>query len=271
MKAFPLLLVLVLGAAHLYGQEDSLHLQTKSPLTEKNYVSLEYRFDHFSDDLANWNTATVEAQNNFDSWVAVTRLNVANRFGEDAWSVEQDIYKKFKSNDYLFLNGGYSPSPIFARMRLSGEYFNPFAQQWEHSMGARYIQFQDTTHVFLLTGSLSKYSGAFLTILRANVGFQNSSSVNVFSGSLQQRYYYKDDSYVAVYGGYGEDPNALLFSNNPAIRIENFKTLNLGVSVLHQIDDRWYVQARTEFQKLNFGTVERNQLYYALKVYYTWE
>lgn len=250
--------------------QNSLDSLRTVPLNERDYLAVSYQFDHFNKDIKPFNTVMLEYQNKLKRWTLVSRAQVSNRFGVNAWYAEQDVFKKFKSKDYLFVQVGFSPYDVFSRFRFTGEYYRAFAEKWEFSAGAKYLQFQDSIHVYMATGSLSKYSGRFLTILRVNGGVQNSATPNVLNASLQQRFYHSDNAYSALIAGYGVDPNTAIFSNNPSVELQKNTIFNVGIKTVQELKGHWFLQGQVEFHHLNFGSAQRNQMMYELKAFYTW-
>jgi YaiO family outer membrane protein len=180
------------------------------------------------------------------------------------------VYKKFKSKDYLYLTSGVSSSSIFHNFHISGEYFNSFKSTWEHSYGLKFTQFSDSLFSIIGTTSISKYNGRFLTIIRSNVGYQNSSVINTLNVNIKQRYYNSDDSSSDLTIGYGYNSNLILFENNDNIQLTENRTFVVGLNTFQKLSKRWYLNSNYSFQWFDFGNVERNQYSYSLSIYYTW-
>lgn len=244
--------------------------QEKEIFKDRNYVAVGEEFSHFDKDLKSWNTISLEAKLKQQSWTFLTRANVANRFADWGFAIEEEVYKTFESKDYLALNAGYSPSSIFYNYRFGAEFFNPFAKTWEHSVGLQYIRFQDSVSVTSATASLSKYYGSNLTILRVTGGYQNLSSLSTLSGSLQQRYYHDDNVYSFLVLGYGYDPSSILFNNNDSLTVVKNTTFNAGLGTFQQLGENWFLQGQVGYQWFDFGATQRNQFSYSLKSFFTW-
>ena len=257
-------LIVMLWCHNLWAQAGS------RSFTDKNYISIGNEFTHFDKDFKPWNTSTIETKLNHNTWVFLSRINIANRFEKLGISVEQDIYKKFESKNYMFVNGSYSPSSIYYKYRLAAEYFNSFGKVWEHSIGGKFMQFRDSLYVAIITMSLSKYTGRFLTILRTNIGYENSSSSSTLNFSLQQRYYHSDNVYTALFTGYGYNPNVVLFNINRGLITSRNTTFNIGLKTFRQISQHWLMEIQAEYQWFDFGTSNRNLYTYSIKLFYSW-
>lgn len=249
------------------GQQDSLksHL-----LIERNYFALSYEFSHFNTSLSNWNTSYIEGQFKNNSWTFIPRITISSRFNQNAWLAEQEVYKKFKGSDYLYLKAAYSPSFVFANYKAEVDYYKSFTNAWEAIIGAKYMQYQDSINVSLASLGIAKYYSKYYTVLRSNFGFQNSSKLNIFSASFQQRLYHNDNAYTALTVSYGLDPNNLLFNNNPNIIVTQNKSMAVALSSIKELKQKWFLQGLIEYQYLDFGISKRNQMSYALKLFYSW-
>ncbi len=180
------------------------------------HVKAGYRVDLF-DQLSNWNGGHVELQFKRDSLILIPRVTLANRFERTGVFSELEVYKLFRNGDYLSLDFGFSPDVIFPNFKAGIEYYNPFST-WEHSVGVRLLRFDGVGNVGVLTASLSKYHGSFLSILRGNLAYsEQSAQFTNFGGLFQERYYLSDVSYVGLYAAYGYDPSILILSQNEGI------------------------------------------------------
>lgn len=244
--------------------------QESLSFNERNYISVKNEFSHFSKDLKPWNTSSVETNFVKNSWSFQTKVTVSNRFSKSGWLLDQEVYKKFKSKDYLYLTAGVSSSSMFHNFHISGEYFNTFKSTWEHSYGLKFTQFSDSLFSIIGTTSISKYNGRFLTIIRANAGYQNSSVINTLNVNIKQRYYNSDDSSSDLTIGYGYNSNLILFENNDNIQLTENRTFVVGLNTFQKLSKRWYLNSNYSFQWFDFGNVERNQYSYSLSFYYTW-
>lgn len=268
MKGIYIVLLLTL---HLYtfAQPSSASGDTL-PLTQRNYVGLQGEYAHFSKDLKAWKTVALESQLLHKSWVFLPKLSYSERFEQKAWFTELDLYKKCVNKDYFYLKGAYSASEVFAHRRFDAEYFNTFAKVWEHSVGLKYMHYNGNIDVSLLTASLSKYSGKYYTLLRANLGVQNSITPNILSASIQQRYYHSDLAFSAVNISYGFDPSAVILNGNTTTAVAQNKTFSLRVSTQQAIGSRFFLEARADMIKYTFVSNQRSQFLYSLKLMYTW-
>lgn len=265
MRVIFFLILIVLIPTLGRTQEDSL--QKEDAL--KNYISIGHEFAHFDKDFKPWNTTHLENKLTLQQSVFVTRISFANRFQQNGWSINEEFYQKFKSKDYMMLQAGFSPSLIFSNYYFGGEYFNSFSKVWEHSAGLKHIQFSGTPAIWLVNLSLSKYTGRHLSILKANIGYQNGASLQTLGGSLQHRYYHTDQSYSSIFAGYGFNPSLNLF-NAAGVNISQNTTFNCGIKTIQQFSKRWAIEGQLEYLWYDFGAIERQQFNYTLKLLYQW-
>lgn len=268
MRVLSLLLILCSFTAFAQEKDSSKALRPNT-LIQQNYVAAEYQHDFFDQDLDPWNTAGLEVQTISKQWTFLSKVLLAERFEESGFYAEQEVYRKMTNKDYLYFQAGYSPDEIFSSYRFSTEYFNPFGKGWENSFGFRYLQFEEDIKIYILTNSWSKYYGRFVSIIRLNAGFQNSDEINLASGSFQQRYYHNDDAYTSLYFGLGFDPNTAIFGAVPNRNLDRNTVMSIGLKSLQALSKRTFIQGQAEYQKLNFGRIERQQYTFALKVFYT--
>lgn len=249
---------------------DTLQDCATRALNERNYLALAYDYSHFNQSLSPWHTLQVEGQFQRKKWVLIPRLIATQRFDQQAGAVEFETYRKFENKDYVFGKLAFSPSDVLARTRVEVEYFNPFHKKWEFSLGTKYMNFQDSIDVTVLTASLSKYTGKFYSLLRFTTGWNNSNHLNVFSASFQQRYYHNDFEFSALSLGYGFDPNTLLFNASSNINVVQSTVINASLFHQRPLNSRWFLEGKIEYTYFDFGASQRNQFLYAIKLFYTW-
>ncbi len=260
--------MLVIGATailvtHAFGQADSL--------ARGNYISVAHEYAWFKENATEWNTTVLEARfETNNQWSFLPRAYFSNRFDQTGWLGEVDAYHTFKSKDYLFLQVGYSPDPIFPNYKLGAEYFHQFAKKWEYSLGARYFAFSSTNNIVLWTGSLSKYSGSHLTIFRPFVGIQGTGDFNNLTFTLQHRYYRNEKEYVGIFGNFGYNPGLLLFAENTSVQLTQAEQYGGGITSTHLLSDRWRMTGQFEYIFMDLGSATRNQYLATVKVQYLW-
>lgn len=249
-----------------YTQGDST---TIVPAKPKQQLFLSHEYSFFDRDLVDWHTSTIGARWTKNSWVLLPKFSVANRFSENGWLIEPEAYKKLKSGDYIYLMAGGSPSTIFYRYSGAFEYYNPFKEVWEHSAGVRYMQFQNDVQIGLITASVSKYSGRFLSILRAGAGYSfNLETLAAVFGTFQQRYYHSDDAYSTLFFSYGYDPDILLFTSQKNFDINKVQVMGVGLNTFQRLSNHWLILGQLEYQYYTFSNFNRNQYSAALKLIY---
>lgn len=232
------------------------------------WVKVGYQHDLFDKALSDWNSGIVEAKFEKDSWSVLPRLTLTNRFDQFGWQLETDVYKKFKNKDYLYLDGGFSPDPIFPRAKLGAEYYNPFGGSWEHSVGVRWMNFHSGKNIGLITASLTKYYGKWLSSVRGigAYGFDSNEFAN-YAVVLNQRYYFTDAKYLGLSGSYGYDPSLIVLIDNSGTTKGNPSQLSFAINFQSDFNQRRRWNAAYEWTRYDFVTSERIQ--HTIKLFFT--
>ncbi len=241
--------------------------KTDRELFAYEYTKLGYRLDLFDQTLSDWQSGILEMKFKGQAWTLLPRLTLSNRFDQFGWMLEQDIYIEFKNEDYLYLDGAFSPDRIFPQGKLGVEYNNPFGT-WEHAIGVRWMRFDQTGSVGLLTASLSKYYGSWLTSLRGvgAYGFETNQFAN-YAVILSHRYYLSDIEYAGLNASYGYDPSVIVLLDNSGSVKGNPSQLTLGVTYHSDYKNRLRWNASYEWTRYDFVSNERIQ--HTLRLFFT--
>lgn len=225
------------------------------------YAKFGYSFDVFTGGISNWHTGLLELKFQKEGWQFLPGATFSNRFDQNGLLTKLDIYKSFDNNDYMLFDMGFSPNSIFPNSKLGVEYYNPFGM-WEHSVGVRWLSFDQTGDLGLLTASLSRYYGAFLTILRLNAatGLAGSDLFS-FGGLLQHRYYLSNKQYLGLLASYGYDASLFVIQDNvgfvPGEENPYQFTLGLDYRSATRNEKTWNFQYK--WTHYNFIAFQRNQ------------
>ncbi len=174
-------------------------------LIRRFQARVEYTQDRFDKTFDPWHLVSVSLSRRQAFGTVIGRVNLARRFGQTAAQYEMDVYPKFGKGVYAYLNGGYSDSPIFPKIRAGAELYTGLPKGFEASFGARRLRFTSSS-VTIYTGSLGLYVGNYWISLRPYV--TPGSTGSSVSGSLSVRRYLEGaDSYVGVQVGAGSAPD----------------------------------------------------------------
>lgn len=125
-----------------------------------------------------------------------------------------DLYRKLNRLTYLYLNAGYSPSPIFPAFRGGVEIYRRLPRNMDASLGARYLHFElqggGTKDVVILTGSLGKYHSNYWFGVRPFIT-PRGTGVAISALLHARRYLENYESHVTLTLGYGLTPENRIF------------------------------------------------------------
>ncbi len=232
-----------------------------------SYTKIGYEYDFFNQQLNDWHNLTAEVKFERNQFTFLPRLTLANRFDQSSFLFESDFYKSFDNRDYIMAGFGLSPGSIFVKNQLTLEYFNPFGK-WEHSIGLRWMNFENTGSLGVITGSLSRYYGSFLTSLRGNFAYGfKEDNFNNFAIILTHRYYFSDSGYIGLLGAYGYDPNLILISDQNIDLSGKPDQLTLGAS-LHTSNNK-NKQWTLSYQWINYDFVVYERQQHSISLFIT--
>jgi YaiO family outer membrane protein len=219
----------------------------RRPDAPKNSFTLNHEYEDFRDDSTkSWQLSYIEYSHKFENFGSVIlRMNRADRFGQDGYQYEIDAYPRLGNGFYMFLNAGWSDDSLFPDRRFGAQIYKNFEGGWEASIGARYLDFGDSTTIY--TGSIGRYVGNWYTTLSPYVVHDEDGTSA--TGVLEvRRYLSTGDDYWLFRGSYGNAPDVdtlLLITN----RLDNW---SIGAGRQLRI-----AKSKTKFLKLQAGYRER--------------
>lgn len=168
-------------------------------------ISFSYDYEEFDGSLSSWHEASIQYAHKFDKLSLLGRINRADRFDRIVEQFEIDAYPKFRNAGmWAYLNVGYSSSGIYPEWRAGAELYKSLPRSFAASLGLRYLEFQ-TTDVFLYTGSIEKYKGNYLFIVRPYLK-NNPEGVSASAHFEVRKYGATARDFNMFRIGYGESP-----------------------------------------------------------------
>lgn len=225
-----------------------------------------YRYHFFDEQFSDWHDGVVELKFVKDQWTFLPRMTVGQRFDRQSWLAELDVYKTLKNGDYINFGAGHSPGTIFVKNQLNFEYYNPFGE-WEHSLGVRWMQFNQTGDVGAFTGSLSRYYGAMLTSVRLTVAYGLENDFSNYTVAMNHRYYLSDIKFIGIHGAYGLDNRLILLSDRSNFSVGDANLLNVGLDYNSERVKRHEWRFAYDWTLYNFESSTRNQ--HTISIFYT--
>ncbi len=225
-----------------------IYLELKKS-SSKNTISGYYALDFFDkNNPTPQHLAYVDYSLNANRNIFIFRLNYANRFNLEDLQPEIDLYHIFKNNHYLYANYGFGiKNKLFPQHRFGLEYFFPFGNVYEASLGAKYFIYQNS-NATVLTGHIGKYLSNTWLSLRPYYTLKEGS--NSFAAIFNARMYAKNQiSYTGVELGYGNSPDDRFVYSQPGetiwlsaykiklernIAIKQSNELRLGVGYVYE-------------------------------------
>ncbi len=178
----------------------------------KNFVSVGYRGDYF--EMANsWHLFYAEYGRRTNTFgTVISRVNVADRFGNTGLQFEVDAYPSLGPGTYMYLNAGYSPyDKLFPTFRAGLEVFQKLPSAWEASAGFRLLNFTEND-LLILTGSISKYYRQYYFSFRPFFTFASNTPSSQSYFFTVRRYFSSPDHHLSITAGTGfsADDDALI-------------------------------------------------------------
>ncbi len=127
-------------------------------LDRQNILSAFYSIDIFENNNPDpFHLAFVDYGFKLDRHTLIARLNYANRFNTYDFQAEADYYHVFSNGHYLYSNYAISiKNELFPSHRAGLEYYLPFGDGMEASLGGRYFN-AGKNDVYIGTGHIGKY------------------------------------------------------------------------------------------------------------------
>jgi YaiO family outer membrane protein len=190
------------------GNQPAAKLQQAIKKNKLKYaLGLSYSLDAFSRTFNTAHYASIQLSR-INRWgSSIVRVNYINRFSKIGIQPEIDLYPRIANGTYAYLNYGYSSSTLFPNHRVGAELFKNLPKSLEVSAGLRYLSFDDTTRVYIFTGSLGWYVKNYWLSLRPFITPDKETGTS-YSTSINLRRYFSDaDNYFGVSGGFGFTPD----------------------------------------------------------------
>jgi YaiO family outer membrane protein len=120
-----------------------------------------YTFDSFNDGRDGWHELAVSLTRRTPIGSAILRASHSNRYGLDDQLLEAELYPRFRPGSYAFISGGVSTEhSLYPQYRVAFDMYQSVGRGFEASAGARYLQFESLTQIYV--GTVSKYWGNWM-------------------------------------------------------------------------------------------------------------
>ena len=150
----------------------------------------------------------------------IPRLNYSNRFGEDAFQYDLDLYPSISNTFYAYANYGYSDSELYPNHKGALELYANLPKAMETSLGARYLDFR-TVQATLLTASVGLYRGNYYMNIRPYLSIVGGRGP-VGSGSMTVRKYLTNNfNYLGLTASFGYSPELRQLFNGGVLQAES--------------------------------------------------
>jgi len=185
-------------------------------LNNTNAISFYYSIDFFEKNtIAPQHLMYIDYAFKISDNTLIPRLNYANRFDRADYQLELDYYHLFSNRNYVYANYGVSfNNTLFPQHRAGLEYYTPFFNTFEASLGGRFL-YSENGGTMIATGHVGKYVGNFWFSIRPFYVFHDTK--NALTTVFNSRYY--SDNPVNYWGlelVYGNSPDdRYVFSQSP--------------------------------------------------------
>lgn len=202
-----------------------------------------FTYDYYSEFFDPTDEGLLELSRRSSFGTIFGRLNYGNRFDTVGFQPEIDFYPNISDGWYGYLNIGIANSIIFPDFRAGAELHRRVGESVEASLGFRFLRFPNSD-VIIYTGTLTKYQGNWLFILRpylATGSVGTSRSVQL----MGRRYFSGPENQVTFRGGFGFSPEDRRFQNESGevnftksqfIMAEGLKSLNSSLGLIASIE-----------------------------------
>jgi YaiO family outer membrane protein len=186
---------LVATLAALTAPTDTLLAdRTVGPGSTRTSAQVELGQTHHDRDFGTWTHASLALARREPRGTALGRVRLADRFGEIGVQGEVELYPRVGRTAYGFAGAGVG-TESFPGYWVGAEAFLPTAGGWEFSLGGRRLGFEDDP-VDIVTGSASRYHGAYLLMLRPYVAPRDAGTDVTVSATARR--YLDDEHWVAA-------------------------------------------------------------------------
>jgi len=176
---------------------------------KKNMAAFGLTYDHYGDNLEDWQKMYLEYRRTTSSGPIIGRMNIGHRFDITDYQGEVDYWPEFNENWYSYFNVGLSDGDLFPDFRAGAELYRALPKGVEMSLGFRYLNFSEDD-VVIFTGSLGKYIGNWLLIGRPYFTPQDSGISSSLT-LLARRYLGNQDTFTTLLAGFGFSPDERRF------------------------------------------------------------
>lgn len=204
---------------------------TQNEDSSKHSIIISHDYYHFDKQFTNdWHISAIQYKKLTGIGAAIARVSHANRLSRTGWQAEAEAYPRISKRIYAYVGMGYSPDvPVFPKFRSGASLYFALPQGWELEGGYRQLRFDK--NVWVGTGGVSKYAGAWLFNFRS---FAADGATGIDqSHFLTARYYFgKTGQYSWLQLGSGISPDdARNVQLNGKSKLSS-KRINMGVTYL---------------------------------------
>ncbi len=172
----------------------------------KQQVSLTAGVDVFSKNFDPAFYTTFQYLRKEKKFTTVLSINQARRFNINGIQGELDIYPKFGSKAYGYINYGYSSSLLFPEHRVGGEFYSSITKAIDGSLGFRYLSFA-TSNVFIYTGSIGYTLGNYWVAARPFITTQDVAGAALSLNIEAKRYFNNPENKIGLVVSLGYSPD----------------------------------------------------------------
>jgi YaiO family outer membrane protein len=185
-----------------------------------NRISISNRLEAFDQYYDPMLYTSLEYQRRTKYGKIIPRLNYSNRFGEDAFQYDLDLYPSISNTFYAYANYGYSDSELYPNHKGALELYANLPKAMETSLGARYLDFR-TVQATLLTASVGLYRGNYYMNIRPYLSIVGGRGP-VASGSMTVRKYLTNNfNYLGLTASFGYSPELRQLFNGGVLQAES--------------------------------------------------
>ena len=150
-----------------------------------------YTIDSFDDGTDPWHEYYFALTRRTPVGSAIFRASHATRFGLDDELFEFEFYPRFRPGTYAFIGVGVaSDATLYPEERYSFDLYQSLGGGFEVSGGARFLNFEDTTEIYV--GTLTKYIGNWMLTGKV-YHVPGEGDLNSTSYHAQSRRYFGSD------------------------------------------------------------------------------
>lgn len=206
-------------------------IKTKSLI---NSIEAKYTYDWFSGIFNPQHLTSLQYSRSTPIGLLFARANIVNRFNETAAQYEIESYPLITDGMYGFVNYGYSGSILFQKHRAGFELFSKFPENFEASLGIRYLYFRSGSSNTIYTGALGYYFGSYWFSFRPYITSANVSFSRSFSFTARRYFDGNGDFFFAKFGaGFSPDER---FRDTTGANLYFLKAQTAGVGVQYSVD-----------------------------------